>query len=206
MRGVVSEDDDDDMPLVEFPSSQRAASSKPRVRRKPGMPEDSSEEDSSSSEEDDDEEVVMSSNARERDKKKILIAQVLARWWYILPAWPPEDFDYAGELEKRKLKLVAFNDWEEADDVDSEGYSKVYEITHFPGLYRDSKGNCIDLRPIVGRPCYKNMAEKTEAELTQMLHIGLTRQLQELEKTPYQRTDPALVEKLKADLEGLFQL
>lgn len=55
------------------------------------------------------------------------------RWWYAWPQWPPEDFDYSKELEKRKLKWVSLEEYEDLDDVDKNGYTKVYQISAFPG-------------------------------------------------------------------------
>lgn len=50
-----------------------------------------------------------------------------------MPEWPAKDFDYKAELAKRKLRQVSFDVWEDEDDIDDEGVTKVYEITHFSG-------------------------------------------------------------------------
>lgn len=89
--------------------------------------------DSDNDDDEDDQELLISTSARDRDRKRQIVAQILSRWWYVLKPWPPPDFDYEVQLASRKLKKVAFDQWEEADDVDIEGRTKVYEITHFPG-------------------------------------------------------------------------
>jgi len=38
--------------------------------------------------------------------KKALIYDVLKRWWYCLPDWPPRDFDYSETLVERNLREV----------------------------------------------------------------------------------------------------
>lgn len=71
-------------------------------------------------------------------------------------------------------------------------------------MFRDPSGAVIDLRPDEGKPCYKNLMQKSEAELTQMLHTALKNQISETPDSPYQITDSALMEKLKQDLERMF--
>ncbi len=50
-----------------------------------------------------------------------------------MPDWPPADFDWDAELKKRRLRRVALDDWEDAEDVSSDGLTKVYEISHYKG-------------------------------------------------------------------------
>lgn len=135
-----------------------------------------------------------------RDRKSRLIAQVLSRWWYVMVRWPPEDFDYALELRKRTLRQVSFDNWEYEDDIDAFGYTKVYEITHFPGVYRNPKGEIIDLRPTEGKPCYSNLVKKSELELYEMLYTALTNQISDLATSPYISTDKSVIEKIREDL------
>ncbi|EZG78222.1 putative unchacterized apicomplexan-specific serine rich low complexity protein [Gregarina niphandrodes] len=165
-------------------------------RRRPG-------EDVEALEEDEDEaSLVVEEN---RNSKQELIAKVLSRWWYVLDDWPPKDFDYEKELAERKLKRVGFEQWEAEDDVDEQGRTKVYEITHYPGMFRDAKGNAIDLRPMEGRPCYANLAKRSEAELRQMLKTALAKQIDELENghSPYNDTDHKYIQRLIKELKKL---
>lgn len=145
--------------------------------------------------------LVLSTKSRERSRKEALVAQVLARWWYCMDAWPPPNFDYEAELQRRKLRCVAFEDWEEADDIDSHGFQKVYQIAHFPGIYRNPQGKALDLRPMEGRPCFSNLKGKPEAELTQMLRTALKNQIEALKNSPYRTTDQPLIDKLEKDLQ-----
>lgn len=77
----------------------------------------------------------------------------LVRWWYAWPQWPPADFDYSRELEKRKLKWVALEEYEDLDDVDKDGYTKVYQISAFPGTADSRRGAVLSTpRNIVRTP------------------------------------------------------
>lgn len=114
-----------------------------KVRRKNGRRQTNSSDDEDGHDEipnslvssdDAGEQLFLSTSTRERTEKRKLIAQVLSRWWYVLPPWPPENFNFDEELEKRKLKRMGFDQWEEADDVDENGFRKVYEISYFPGI------------------------------------------------------------------------
>jgi len=40
-----------------------------------------------------------------------LIYDVLKRWWFVLPDWPPVDYDYTTALEENKLRVVAKISW-----------------------------------------------------------------------------------------------
>lgn len=52
-----------------------------------------------------------------------------------MPEWPPPDFNYEAELRKRRLKLVTLEEYEDLDDVDEQGFTKVYQISAFPGEF-----------------------------------------------------------------------
>lgn len=156
------------------------------------------EEDSTSDYEE--QQQVISTASHRRDHKSKLIASVLSRWWYVMDDWPPPNFDYATELKKRKYKQVSFDQWEEADDIDAEGFTKVYEITHFPGMYRDPRGAVIDMRPLEGKPCYSNLNKLSEGELTSMLVTALRKQIEAIENSPYRVTDELTVKRLKDEL------
>merc|ERR1712151_685786 len=42
--------------------------------------------------------------ADERDARQTLVAKLLCRWWYVLPAWPPEDVDWAAKLTEQRCR------------------------------------------------------------------------------------------------------
>ena len=47
-----------------------------------------------------------------------LVNELLARWWYVLPPWPPENYDITDKLRKNKLRLVNMQDWKKEDVYD----------------------------------------------------------------------------------------
>ena len=148
-------------------------------------------------EQEDDEEggsTVRPKLSRERNGKEQLVADLLCRWWYVMPEWPPADFDFGRELEKRGLREVNLDDWEEASDTDKEGRLKCYALTQFPGVFRDAKGNLIDCRPNEGKPSFNNLMKKNEKELRSLLNSAITNQLTQLD-------DPELEKELKAMLK-----
>ena len=146
--------------------------------------------------------TVVSSRMAQRDSKQKLIARVLCRWWYALDSWPPEDFDYASELQRRRYKTVPLDHWEAEDDVDKNGFTKVYPIPHYSGIYRDPKGNAIDIRPLKGKPCYLTMSLLSELELTKLLCKALTNQLSCVENSPYANTEKEVLNRLKSELKA----
>lgn len=55
------------------------------------------------------------------------------RWWYILPDWPNPHHDYTNELKEAKLKLLTIAEYEEHEDNDANGFTKVYEFSTYKG-------------------------------------------------------------------------
>ena len=43
---------------------------------------------------------------------------LVGRWWYVLPDWPPADFDYVGALAQKGYRVVPLSEFEEAPDLD----------------------------------------------------------------------------------------
>ncbi|CAE8582863.1 unnamed protein product [Polarella glacialis] len=144
-------------------------------------------------EEEDTEQYVV--NTRVRTPKMQAVADLLCRWWYVLPDWPPQDQAfYQPELEKRKLRQVTITEWEWVPEEDSHGRRKVYELSQFRGLFRDSTGNLHDLRPQETCPCFANMMKKELPDILDLLVTAYENQLKDLEKSTYNE------EKLKKDL------
>eukprot|EP00922_Rhytidocystis_sp_ex-Travisia-forbesii_P049768 GHVS01074060.1.p1 GENE.GHVS01074060.1~~GHVS01074060.1.p1 ORF type:complete len:417 (-),score=76.37 GHVS01074060.1:1571-2821(-) len=125
---------------------------------------------------------------KNRTPKQQLVAQFLKRWWFALPPWPPTDYDFNKVLEQRKLKWISLGEWEDAEDVDEKGYTKVYQISSFPGVFRDPNGEALDLRPKDSCPSYSNFIVKSELELLQLISKAINQQLVELQKSPYDET------------------
>ncbi|KAH8741562.1 hypothetical protein FG386_002782 [Cryptosporidium ryanae] len=135
---------------------------------------------------------------RDRDHKQILVAAVLCRWWHALPDWPPSDTNYSEILKEKKFRLVNIDDWEDAPDIDENGHSKVFQLSNFPGVFRDFKGIAHDLRPIENKPCYSNLIKMDEDQLYKLLVIALENQIKTLEKNP--NDDSKLINELKREL------
>lgn len=79
-------------------------------------------------------------------------------------------------------------------------YTQTSNRTLIIGIYRDAKGELIDLRPKEGKPCYENLAIKSERELFGMLVEALEKQIEEVKESPYIQTEGSLVRKLETDL------
>merc|ERR1719473_1227814 len=52
----------------------------------------------------------------ERDARHKLVAQLLCRWWFALPPWPPENFDYDAELANRRCRRVPITMFDQEPD------------------------------------------------------------------------------------------
>jgi len=113
------------------------------------------------------------------------VAQFLRRWWYALPPWPPEDWNPSAALLARKLKVVDIEEWDDTEDVDEEGFTKVYQLSQFRGVFRDPYGTAHDLRPREGCPCYSNFVKKSDEELYKLIITAATNQMKILEKSVY---------------------
>ena len=161
------------------------------------------ESSESEDEEEDDEatgnqnEVKVLKQVQNRTLKEQLIADILCRWWYVLPEWPPANFDFGAALEKAGLRLVTLERWEDEPDEDKAGRVKCYALTQFKGLYRDAKGLMQDLRPKEGKPCFSNLVSKGEKELQSLLCEALKRQIEVLSASN-EKSAPQLI----ADLRG----
>lgn len=120
-----------------------------------------------------------------RTIKEDVVAQLLCRWWFSAPYqandWPPQEESwYQQELAKRKLRKVTIQEWEWLPEEDSNGCKKVYELSQFRGVFRNSVGDLIDMRPKDTCPCYNNFMQKDMLVLCDMLLSAYTNQLKEL--------------------------
>ncbi|CRG93508.1 conserved Plasmodium protein, unknown function [Plasmodium gallinaceum] len=129
--------------------------------------------------------VIGTFDPRNRSNKEKLVAQLLIRWWYVLPDWPLPDYNYDEELKKRKLKLVSLEEYEDKEDIDKDGFRKVYQISAFPGVFRDAMGKAYDLRDKNTCPCYNNLIKKTDYELLELICEAIKNQLKCLKNSVY---------------------
>lgn len=125
-----------------------------------------------------------------RSTKEDIVAQLLSRWWfsapYVAEDWPPEDETYyLKEMEKQKLRLVTCEQWEWVPEEDKEGRRKVYGLSQFRGLFRNSAGDLIDLRPKDTCPSFNNFMKKDLATLCHMLISAYENQLKILPQSKY---------------------
>lgn len=116
----------------------------------------------------------------ERDARHTLVAQLLCRWWFALPPWPPENYDFDSELLKRRFRRIPINVFDQHPEFDEQGFRKAYELEQFKGCFRTSDGLLLDLRPIEGRPSYDQFMLKSTPELYRLLIKALDCQLMEL--------------------------
>jgi len=136
----------------------------------------------------------------ERTAKGKVVTELLCRWWYVLPDWPPDDEDYyRAELNRLSLRRVRVEEWEWAPKIDKNGFHKVYELSQFRGLFRNSSGQLYDLRPRDTCPCFNNLFKKDIGELLQLLTLAYQNQLADLNES---KCDESKLEaKLRSRLE-----
>jgi len=126
---------------------------------------------------------------RNRSAKEDAVAELLCRWWYVLPDWPPvEDSYYQPLLEKQGYKKVQIEEWEWVPDVDGKCQKKVYGLIQFKGLFRNVDGDLIDLRPKDTCPCLTNFMKKDLAEIYELLVKAYEAQNKALEESKYDET------------------
>lgn len=119
-------------------------------------------------------------SVEERDAKQKLVAQLLCRWWFALPPWPPEDFDSDVVLKSRGFRRVPLNTFDQEVELDEAGLRKAYELEQFKACFRASDGELIDTRPIEGRPSWDQMMLKSTPDLYRLLRTAYDAQLEEL--------------------------
>ncbi|KAK2196220.1 hypothetical protein BdWA1_002820 [Babesia duncani] len=134
-------------------------------------------------------EMDMGQFNKERTVTDELVAKLLCRWWYVLPEWPPKNFNYQAQLEARKLKVYKVEEFEDAENVDLRGYTKVYQISAFPGVYRDFTGKAHDLRPMEGRPCYSNLVKLSQSKLVELIQTAIETQLEILKASSHDESE-----------------
>lgn len=133
-----------------------------------------------------------------RKSKDTLVYDVLKRWWYCMPDWPPAGYDYTPKLREKKLRKVDQKFFRAERELDENGNHKVYELPSYQGVFKNSQGENIDLRPHDSCPSYENLKSKGITELCELLVKALKNQTSELEKSPY--CDTLLLKGLQTDL------
>jgi hypothetical protein len=111
-----------------------------------------------------------------------LVYDILKRWWYALPDWPPENYDTSEKLKENKLRLVKIIDWKKEPKFDKDNFEKCFELPGYKYVYLNTDGKVFDLRPEEGKPSYNNLIKLPEIKLYEYLTKALKGQLEELEK------------------------
>ena len=114
--------------------------------------------------------------------KGYLVYELLKRWWYALPQWPPENYDTSEKLKENKLRLVKISDWKKEPKTDKDNFEKCLELPGFKYVYLNNDGKVFDFRPEEGKPSYNALIKLSDVKLHEYLAKAYKGQLEELEK------------------------
>lgn len=112
-----------------------------------------------------------------------LVSEVGARWWYVLPEWPPKDYDYSKKLAENGLREVLAEKFSFEPETDSSGRRKVWMVEAYPGVFQDSKGQLYDMRPQETCPSINNLMKKSVQELKELAIAAIQKQLEQWDKS-----------------------
>jgi len=143
--------------------------------------------------------------ARARSSKEAVVAKLLSRWWFMdeyrETDWPPSDpAFYEGRMAEQKLRKVSIEEWEWAPEMDGAGKRKVYEMSQFRGLFRNSTGDLVDLRPKDTCPCQNMFMQKDIKKLCGMLINAYENQLGEVQECRYKKQAEVITNDLKSQI------
>ena len=109
-----------------------------------------------------------------------LVNELLCRWWYALPHWPPENHDISLKLKENKLRLINIQDWKKESKYDENGFEKCFELPGYKYILLDSNGKTYDFRPQEGKPTYNNLIKLPRKKICGLLIKALQNQLSEI--------------------------
>ena len=118
-------------------------------------------------------------------RKKYYVHQLLQRWWYALPKWPPDNLDISEKLKENKLRIVEEKKWKREVDLDSEEFKKCIELPGYKYVFITKEGKIYDFRPQEGKPSFNNLMKLNDIELHQYIAKALKNQLKDLEKNNF---------------------
>ena len=81
--------------------------------------------------------------------------EILKRWWYCFEEWPPSNW-VAEKLMSHNLRRVEFAQFKREPELEH-GLRKVYQIDGYPGVFKTSAGDTLDLRPLDTCPSIENI-------------------------------------------------
>lgn len=117
-----------------------------------------------------------------RNAKEVVVAELLCRWWYVFPDWPPDDKEYyLKKLDSLGYRQVSIQEWEWVPEEEN-GKKKAYPMSQFRGCFRTQDGALVDCRPRDTCPCYTNMMQKDMTTLLGFLVKAYEKQLAELQE------------------------
>jgi len=125
---------------------------------------------------------VIKANNKILNNQESLVNELLCRWWYALPQWPPEDYDISNKLRENNLRLVNTQDWKKEPKIDEKGFEKCIQLPGFKYVMLDINGKTYDFRPQEGKPTYTNFMKMPKKKLCGYLLKALKNQLGELNK------------------------
>ena len=105
------------------------------------------------------------------------VDELAKRWWYALPVWPPEDFDYKAALKTYNFRVIETSQFKAAPEVKG-GLKKVMENEYYKGIYADSAGKVYDLRPQDTMPSLSNFQKMEMKKLQRILKTAYEKQLE----------------------------
>ena len=115
-------------------------------------------------------------------RKKYYVHQLLQRWWYALPPWPPDNYDTSEKLRENKLRLVEEKNWKKEVEINSDDFKKCLELPGYKYVYVTKEGKVYDFRPEEGKPSFNNLMKLNDIELHQYIVKALQNQLDDLQK------------------------
>jgi hypothetical protein len=108
-----------------------------------------------------------------------LVYQLLKRWWYALPKWPPENYDPTPKLNEHKLRVVQLSEYKKEPNIDENNFIKCFEMPGFKYEYVDYNGKTYDLRPQENKPSFNALMKLSEAKLSELIVTSITKQIEE---------------------------
>jgi len=134
-------------------------------------------------------------------QKEEIVQEILKRWWYVLPDWPPVDYNYEDLLVNAELRRVDLELWKLEPNVDESGKKKVFELEWFKGVFKDFEGKTYDFRPRESCPCFTELNKKDKKDLLLMLKTAVDNQMKSLESSEVY--DPKIQKTLSRELHAL---
>ena len=78
--------------------------------------------------------------------KHLVVYEILKRWWYGMPDWPPKNTNYKQLLGEKGFYIVSADEFQQSAEQDASGKHKVYEIPGFTGLFFNSSVSSLILQ------------------------------------------------------------